>query len=511
MRSFAPRLSVLLLVCLAPANGWALHTTIGGRAVDLDGSAEIREVIESNANTGHDRTQQTLRLRAAAELTSWLRFDSTTVGTNGGPTFQASKSGTFNLHDTFQDVSPAIEFEEAFFEAHLDRFEIRGGKQKFAWGKLDRTQPNDLLNPERYVDPLLQEENDRKIGIPSIEATYSLPAAAWLPDDARFTAVWVPFYVPYRFPNPGERWFPPAATPPTAFSVPAGLFTFPNGSPSPPFTVPVGLSTENTPTPAFTFANTEWAARWSGSIQGSDVALYYFHGFDVSPAFSLHALAFGEPDDNPRNPLGVKNLSAATVLAPVFRNIDSWGADWAYTWDAFTFRAEGAYVSGRPFSRDLRFLVTDPRSIADQIRDGLGALRAGAGRVPIDLGTSFVVHDAAEWGVGADYSVNGYFLLLQVNQTDVLHNDVDLLIKDVDTRLLANLRKAWLNDDLQAQLIGVYAIESDYTVLMPRLTYRFTDSIDARVGYLFIAGRAQSIGGQYKKNDEAFVRLRYSF
>ena len=504
-------LTVLLSSLVFPAPSFALQTTIGGREIDLDGTAELREVVETNANTGHDRTQETLRLRAAAELTKWLRFDSTTVGLNGGPTFQASKSGTFNMNDVFQDVSPSIEFEEAYLEGRFDQLDLRVGKQKFAWGKLDRFQPNDLINPERYVDPFLQEEDERKIGIPSIAAEYALPARDWLPEDSRFTVVWVPSYVPFRFPNAGERWFPPAATPPSTFTVPPGLISLPDGSPAPGFTVPVGLQTVNTPTPAFTFANTEWAARLSGTVRGSDVALYYYHGFDVSPAFSLAALAFGEPDNSANNPIGVKALSAATLLKPVFRTIDSWGADWAYTWDAFTFRAEGAYVSGRPFSRDLRFLVTDPRSLAEQIKQAIGALHAGAHQYPIDLGTSFVVHDAAEWGVGADYTINGYLLLVQVNQTDVLHNNTDLLVDNVDTRLLVNLRKNFLADDLQTQLIGIYDIESDYTILLPRVTYRITDAVDVRVGYLFIAGRSESIGGQYKKNDEAFFRLRYSF
>jgi hypothetical protein len=35
--------------------------------------------------------------------------------------------------------------------------------------------------------------------------------------------------------------------------------------------------------------------------------------------------------------------------------------------------------------------------------------------------------------------------------------------------------------------------------------------LQVRVGYLFIAGRTSSVVGQYRRNDEAFVRLRYLF
>jgi len=46
-------------------------------------------------------------------------------------------------------------------------------------------------------------------------------------------------------------------------------------------------------------------------------------------------------------------------------------------------------------------------------------------------------------------------------------------------------------------------------MLMPRVTYRILEPLEARLGYLFIAGRQQSVVGQYKDNDEVFLSLRY--
>jgi hypothetical protein len=127
----------------------------------------------------------------------------------------------------------------------------------------------------------------------------------------------------------------------------------------------------------------------------------------------------------------------------------------------------------------------------------------------VELPPSFVVRDSVEWGIGGDYVYEGYMLLFQVNQTDVLHNGVDLLIKDVETRLLANLRKSFLSDTVQTQLVAIHAIESDYSVLRPRVFYQFTDHIGGELGYLFIAGRAHSLGGQFRRNDEGWVRAEY--
>ena len=515
-RAPGTRLAVILATQLwAVAPAWSIQATVGGHPVDLDASLSVREVIEENGSTKHDRTREQLRLRAAVSLTDWLRFDSTTVGTNGGPTLKADRSRVYSWGDVFQDISPAADFQEAYLDARLSSLDLRLGVQKVAWGKLDRTQPNDLLNPLSYIDPLMDEEVDRKIGVPALQASYFFPES-WLPAESRLTAVWVPKYVPYRFPLADcvvsggvsrcdtERWFPPAAVPTTTFSIPGGIIPINGGNP--PFSVPLGFRVRNIPGPAWRLENSEIGVRYSALVHDVDFAVYGYHGFDPQPAFNLTATASGEPG---KPPLHVDHLTALTTLTPNFHQINSGGADAAYAFDCFTVRAEGAYVNGRPFSRDLRFLVTDPQAIAREIGEALGALAGGAGTVQVPLPPGSVTRDAVEWGVGGDYVYEGYTALLQVNQTDVLHNDVELLIKDVETRLLANLRKGFLADTLKTQLVAVHAIESDYTILRPRVTYSVTDHLSTEVGYLFIAGRARSVGGQFRRNDQGWVQIEY--
>ncbi len=499
----------------AGAVALALQTTVDGRRVDLDGTFSVREVLEENHATTHERTLEQLRVRAAVALTDWLRFDATATGTNGGPTLKSDRAGVYTWDDAFQDVSPALDLEEAYFDLLFPALDLRLGKQKVAWGKLDRTQPNDLINPSAYSDPFLQDEAERKIGVPALQASYYLPSD--FPPESRVTAVWVPVYLPYRFPLARcdvqghvsqcdiERWFPPAAMPPASLTLPAGFSLGEVVTPV-PLTIPLSFRVRNAATPAWRLENNEIGLRYSALVHDTDVALYYFHGFDPQPAFRLDAAAHGQPDPNPRNPLPfqLSTLSGATTLSPEFHQIDAVGADFAYALDRITVRGEGAFVGGRPFSRDLRSLLSDPAALGPLIKQAL----AQPGK-DVEVPGSFVIRDAVEWGVGADYTYNGYMFLLQMNQTDVLHNHVELLIKDVETRLLANLRTSFVSDTVQTQLVAIHAIESDYTILRPCIVYRFSDHTDIEVGYLFIAGRAQSIGGQYRRNDEGFVRVEY--
>jgi hypothetical protein len=522
MRLTGVALAVLVAIQLVGAvAARSMQTTVDGRPVDVDGTFGVREVIEENGATKHERTQERLRLRVGVSLAKWLRFDSTTIGTNGGPTLKADHAGVYAWDNVFQDISPAVDFDEAYFDLFLPSVDFRIGKQKVAWGKLDQTQPNDLINPRAYFDPFLEEEAEQKIGVPALQASYYLPEAAAIPAESRLTVVWVPRYLPARFAVAtcdvqgntshcdAERWFPPAAMPAPSFFVPPGLITLPDGSPSPGLDVPLAFRVRNVAPPAWRLNNSEVGLRYSALIRNIDLALYYFHGFDIDPGFNLTANVFGQSDSSLANPLHVKDLSGATTLSPEFHRIDSWGADFAYAFDRLTVRGEGAFVSGRPFDRDLRALITNPQLLANEINTAVGALAQGAGAVPVPLPPASVVRSAVEWGLGGDYVYEGYMLLLQLNQTDVLHNEVDLLIKNVDTRLLANLRKSFLAERLETQLIGVHAIESDYTLIRPTLLCHLTDNLNAEVGYLFIAGRSSSLIGEYRRNDEGFVQVQY--
>ena len=481
-----------------------LETTLAGRRFELTGYGEARQVLDANQDTQAERTFLQLLLRTRYSLTDGLSLESVVSGAYGGPATDSTGAGIYTLDQVFQSRSPSLELEEAFLDWHTASFDVRVGKQKFAWGKLDRFQAVDVLNTERYSD-LLLEEDERKIGAPALQVSYSLPERFSPTEESRFTVVWIPQYLPFRFPRPEERWFPPAGMPPSMISIPS--FPCVNRTVE-AFDAPVGFATSNRSAPDFEPENWGYAARFSGYAGGLDYGLYYYHGFDSQPAFRLSATASGVLDTSQPNDYLV---TAATRLRPVFRQIDLWGADAAYAWGPLTMRAEGAFVRGRPFSRDLRSLIADPTQLAPQICAAFDHFDRGDPTAEIDLPPSFVERNAFEWGVGVDYDLFGYLLLVQVNQTDVLDNDIDLLIEDIETRVLANLRKTFLHDDLTAQLIAQRAIESEYTLLLPRLTYQVWRGLQVRVGYLMIGGRTSSVIGQYRKNDEAFFRIRYLF
>ena len=462
-----------------------------GREVELGGYVETRQVFRVDRATEHELNLQRVQIEARSWLTDQLSFEMVTSLQNGGPATRSTRAGFYDVDNVFQSVAPAVEIEEASIRLDLDLFEFRIGQIKHSWGKLDRFQPNDELNPERYADPLLLDENERKIGVPSFDATFHLPERDWLPEEGALTIAVVPRFIPFRLPQPGERWFPPNAIPPD--SIPVSLAA------GETVDVPLYLEARNTPPPAFAFENASYAARFAAHWHGLDYALYYYRGIQTAPVFDLE----GRAEMSPMSP-GVRG---ATILSPVFHHIQSWGSDLGFTLGRFAIRGEAAFTRGRAFNRDLRTLLDDPE-LDVAIERALLELSAGASTAAVDLGETVAISDSVQWGIGVDTNVSDFDVLFEVSQTNVLDNRLPLLIKNDETVLLADVRRRFLRDDLTVQLVSLYGASSDYTVLMPRLTYRAHDRLEVRLGYVHIAGRVGSRLGQYKDNDEAYIRLR---
>ncbi|GIW45828.1 MAG: hypothetical protein KatS3mg077_3110 [Candidatus Binatia bacterium] len=513
---------VLLWAGARPASAYRVEWA--GRRLDLGMSLTAREVLEENRSTQHERTLGKARFTPRLEWSRSVRFAASISGYVGGPTMLAQRGGVLHWRKVFQNLSPAVDFEEFYLDGSYGPWDVRLGKQRIAWGKLDRFSPVDVWNTLAYFDPFLLEESERKLATPALTAAYSVPQPPGL-DDLRVQVAWVPLYLPYRFPDArcdfsesgksvcrSERWFPQAAVPPPIFVIPAGLLPAPGGGRSPEVAVPLAFRVRNE-APRATLRDGSFGARVSATVRGVDSAAYYFHGYDIQPAFLFEAWATGQPDPNPNNPLHVTSLTGRTFLSPVFKTIDLWGLDLAHSRGPFVFRVEGAFVSGRPYAREIRSLLAASPAFAAEVVRALGDLARGAGATKVSLPASFVTRDGFEWGVGADYQHRGWTFIAQANQTALLKSAkaANLLIQDVDTRLFLTVRRNFLSERLQANFLGGYGIDSSYTFTRPRLRYRWNDWLWSEVGYLFIAGRRQSVIGQYRRNDEGWVSVSVQF
>jgi hypothetical protein len=479
---------------VAAGDASAAPPRVGGRLEGLG-------VVRLDHPSRRQRPLARLDLYAEQTVTSSLRWKLATIGRWGGTLENASGAGLIDFGHTFQNVDPSLQLDEAWLEWLGESIDVKLGNQRFTWGRLDGIKPNDQLNPLRYYDPLITDENDMKIAVPSATVSYYLPRS-WrehLPEESRITLVWQPIAVPWLFPEQDERWFPPAASPSGDLFIP-DLVVESDGRPVQlcPCLIDVEQQLENAPPPARRFDNGNVGLRVSGRTRGVDWAAVFFDGFETTPAFTVPiSLTIDGQSD------GVLLGTAFTKLRPAYLRYQSLGADASAVFGGMTTRFEAAWRFRRPYARDVRRLADDVLESPESI----DALLAGE-TVTVD---AFARRDAVEWGIGGDYLVDGWLPLLELYQVIVLHNDTPLLIKDVDSRLTASVRKSWLADRLETELVGLWGIESGYELVRVEGTYAVTDAIEVRAGVLGIWGNAASLIGEFKKNSEAYARIRYSF
>lgn len=495
----ALRISALVSLLVALQHGVVAHAalpTIGGRV-------EGYGVVRFDHASPRQRPLARIDLFAEQAVTSELRWKLSTTGRWGGTIENASGAGLIDFGHSFQNVDPSLQLDEAWVEWLGDEFDVRVGNQRFTWGKLDGPKPNDLLNPLRYYDPLIEREKDQKIAVPALSGSYYFPSS-WrdaLPEEARVTLVWEPIAVPWLFPEEDERWFPPAADTGPPLSVARTKATLPNGTMVNvcPCLVDIEQELRNSSAPARRFDNGNVGLRVAGRNDGVDWSLMFFDGYDPAASFDVPvALQLGAIEN------GVQQATAFTQLRPAYRRFQSIGGDASSVFGGFTTRFEAAWRFRRPYPREVQSLTGD--IVGDPVRTGK--------LIDHDTVTlnAFAERDAAEWGIGADYLVDGWLPLLELYQIILLHNDTPLLIRNVDTRITASLRKAWLEGEtLETEIVGLWGIESGYEMVRAEATYAVTDDIAAQLGVLGIWGDARSLIGEFKANSQAYGRLSYSF
>ncbi len=204
-RQFLPLLVLLTASALQATPLRALEYERGFFAASLNGALEVRGVIPFNGETPREDPSALVSLEPRADFGEHVSFYGVFRGGYEGSQLSARNDGVLIL---FDEVYPSkdryIEIAEAYLSFTVSELDLRVGIQKFAWGTLDQFNPTDNLNPWDLRHPFTTDSLERKIGIPAVRALFGSSFSSVLVE-----AIWMPFYVPYRMPDPGDRWYPP--------------------------------------------------------------------------------------------------------------------------------------------------------------------------------------------------------------------------------------------------------------------------------------------------------------
>jgi hypothetical protein len=510
----------LLILGLAHVPAHALWSYDGW---SVDGSYDQIIVIPANfyldqyihPTTANEKQREYpsgfLNLETKGDPTPWLHLYSYTIFGEDGTAF-ATRCQVYGYTETFQHTMCGLKFEESYAETTWGGLDIKMGLQKFAWGVLDAFAPNDIVDPQELYDPFLAGLSGirySEFGIPAIQFGYQLLNSTHelLPAETTLQAAYIPIYVPLRFPSVGERWYPTTAQAVTttsgAATLPAGTTITYNGQ---TFSGVSGTLTTTTLTRNASPPGPDhpsFAAHVASNYSTVDLEGYYYYGFQTG----LDALnRLGTYTLSPIN--GVLNAVASSDLAvfPFFQRFQSIGGAASAPLGPIGVRGEFAFQQNALFSKDLTSLVQET-SNAEVLNLIEQALRiAGPLRIPL-----MVPANAVQSGVSADYAYESWYFEFQINQSNIMTDQVGLIEPKFETRLIPTISKSFFRNTVHLTVNGLYSLQARYWFFEPLLSYNYSDNTVITLGGLMLGGPLDTVLGQFPGNDEAFIRIVYSF
>jgi hypothetical protein len=498
-------------VIVAAALGWVFCATAHSYEyekndvkVSLSGYLDARAVAAFDRDTPKEYPTTELGIDCKTTISSWgaaklylqLIDDGTVTDPENGLLFN-------QLDKVYQDKNPYVDVDEAYVDFFSEKADVRIGIQKFSWGRLDEINPTDSINPEDYSQGTINEELERKIGIPAVKvSSYS--------DLANVELAWIPRYVPYRLPKPEEKWYPGPLKAPEYVQTDGTV-----GS------IPVTSKHEDISLPDGGIENSEGAVRVSKLVGGWDLSVSYYRGYDVMPITDVYSDLTIEIVD-----MFALDYTLALDLTykPALHKMNVWGFDFMTTLGSFTVRGECAYFDEKYYNRRLESVLGQELSRSKQEEifnefyqnylDSGGTLTTQTFRINPRIN---IPMKAMKYGVGVDYIYGDLSVSMQVIQEFVPDYDDSMPVYFINedgynTLVTAMLRQMFLQNTLELTLRGAYGIEFKDYVFRPSLKYSFTNTLQGTVGIVILGGKYDnSMFGQYDRNDEAYAQLRCSF
>lgn len=500
LRSLATCL-VLFTACTLPATHVrALEYERGFFAGSLNGSLEVRGVIPFNGETPREDPTALVSLEPRADFGEYVSFYGVFRGGYEGSQLSARNDGVLMR---FDEVYPSkdryVEIAEAYLSFYVSELDLRVGIQKLAWGTLDQFNPTDNLNPWDLRHPFTTDSLERKTGVPAVRALFGSSFSSVLVE-----AIWMPFYVPYRMPDPGDRWYPP-------------LFDAVTSYPTPDFGLPIDLPpvdivqiNAEPDLPPRTFENSDFGIRLSRTIGNADISVSYFYGFDRQPVFGVDGTIVADLQFIPPE----LDLTYLMNLRPELHRVQIFGLDMAMSRDAFTIRAEGAFVKDRYINVGLEAIpeIAEDFDFPDLSEIDVSVQPDGAtASFPFSPRIAFP-KDLLSVGAAVDYQWGAHLFTFQMLGTSILnYEDEPLIYKEFELIMILGVNSRFLEDTLLVEGGLVLNPMADFWMVSLEPRYLITDAWTVGTRLLLLDGDRQTYLGEYGGNDEISFFVRFSF
>lgn len=390
-------------------------------------------------------------------------------------TFFVSAHGQYEIYTggrTHYDYE--VELDEAYLDISLGSFDVRIGNQVFAWGRTDTINPTDNLNALNVTNFLTGETEERRVPVFALKVDYYL-------NNTIFELALVPFYQDHEIALWGSDW---ALYRPGIVTEYSGSY-LPNSDAIDDESMEIldwvvrNYSSPNPP--SYSLENLQGGVRISSKYKGWDFSVSYAYLFDKIPTLYF--------SDGMYDAIESGNVASYVASLPIQELVESTslehkryhviGLDFATTWSSYGIRGEGAvFLGAYTYSDILR-----PKQ-KNYLRYVIGVDRI----------------------FGENLYVN-----LQFVQKIILDYDSDLLEDEIQNMMTLNMNKKFFNDKLIPDVSMSYNITDGDFFITPKVTYKYTDTLEFTFGANIFNGDPYTIFGLFEQNDQFFLEIKYYF
>lgn len=393
--------------------------------------------------------------------------------------YDADRVGFTTVFDVNEDKlenNPIDILDEVVLHGYFGNFNVEMGKTRVVWGKGDGVHVLDNFNADNYSDFLIPDYIDRRISIPMVRTSYSVPNDSNL----IFEAVYTPYIAKDHFNKEGS--FVPKSVSELNSVVNSAAQHVLAMAYNPGAIIQAQKLSEDSDDVLypnlFRLKYCQCGARITGTAGSFDWGVSYYNGYYKQPSV---------------NPIKLANwctnyfTGSSVEKFLEFDRKQTFGLEGATTLWHFNLRGEFAFN-----------LTEDHEGNKPFVHNNSIEWLAG-----LDIDLPF-------WNMNLNLQEMGSFILckdeIKNNTEDIDYNANGF----VQNRLIADISASFVHDKLKPELKLLWCIESHDFVMMPVLSYDLTQSFNVSLKGLYVwckDNNSQFKG--YDNND--FVQLSVSY
>ena len=360
------------------------------------------------------------------------------------------------LNDNVAGDDTKLNLREAYLDIYGKFVDFRIGKQQVVWGKADGYFINDIVNPLDLSLFLLQDFDDIRM------ATTMLNTKLHYGNHSLELLV-IPEFKPMNIDFSGNWAFnrPDSFN----FAIDVGGWQMQN------LTLPMNYQSDLLPRNSL--KNMEYGLKLNIFVFGTDISLIYLKAREDQPKMSK-TIQF--------NTYG---LPSAVNLTPTHPWFTFYGTNFSKPIGMFVIRGEGGYYPKRFFD------TMDQNTMAD----------------------GFLIEKPFLQGmIGVDYQLTGEInVAVQGIQERILNYNESIMSDEVTTLGSLMLNASFANETIAPMLLTLYNFSNDSFLSRIMVDWKYSDSFTITIGTDVLGGESDSVFGQFDKNDNVYLKLKFNF